>query len=375
MSKAAELAKAGETLTNQPSGRKNIVTNGAMQVAQRSASETGLGAATGYFTLDRWSMREGAASAGRFTMARVSDGPSGFANCLKLTTTTADTSIAAGEFLFLSQRFEGQDLQQLKKGTSDAESVTVSFYVKGNAAATYVCELSDTDSDRSITQAFTVTTDWVKKTLTFPGDTTGAMDDDTAMSLQLIFWLHGGSTYTSGTFSDNTWTSETSANRYAGSRTSIFDATSRTFFITGVQMEIGSQATNFEHRSFGEESLLCQRYCTVHNMSGDADEYVIPYSQGQVDSANRAEIHILYPEKRAAPTITVTNPTNFKIMTGANTAITAGSFAGALVGTGIHGANLFWGVSGGIAVNDHTGNIKNIYLFQNTGAIKIDAEL
>jgi len=260
MSKAAELAKAGETLTNQPSGRKNIVTNGAMQVAQRSASVTGLGAATGYFTLDRWSMREGAASAGRFTMAQVADGPSGFANCLKLTTTTADTSIAAGEFLFLSQRFEGQDLQQLKKGTSDAESVTVSFYVKGNAAATYVCELSDADNDRSITQAFTVTTDWVKKTLTFPGDTTGALNDDNALSLQLIFWLHGGSTYTSGTFSDNTWTSETSANRYAGSRTSIFDATSRTFFITGVQLEVGSQATNFEHRSFGEEFALCQRY-------------------------------------------------------------------------------------------------------------------
>jgi len=301
MSKAAELAKAGETLTNQPSGRKNIVTNGAMQVAQRSASETGLGAATGYFTLDRWSMREGAASAGRFTMARVADGPSGFANCLKLTTTTADTSIAAGEFLFLSQRFEGQDLQQLKKGTSDAESVTVSFYVKGNAAATYVCELSDTDSDRSITQAFTVTTDWVKKTLTFPGDTTGAMDDDTAMSLQLIFWLHGGSTYTSGTFSDNTWTSETSANRYAGSRTSIFDATSRTFFITGVQMEVGSQATPFEHRSFGEEMLLCQRYFFIGCSSTDA--HTGGMANGSFRTTSNAQILQRHPVvMRANPT-------------------------------------------------------------------------
>jgi len=347
-----------------------------MQVAQRSASVTGIGASAGYFTLDRWRMAVGATSAGRFTMAQVADGPSGFANCLKLDCTTADTSIAAGEALLLQTRFEGQDLQQLKKGTSDAESVTVSFYVKGNAAALYVCELFDQDNSRSITQSFAVTTAWNRIELTFAADTSDPLDDDTANSFSLQIWLHAGSTYTGGTFAVNTWNDNTNANRYAvASRTSIFDSTNRTFFITGVQMEIGSQATNFEHRSFGEESLLCQRYCTVHNMSGDADEYVIPYSQGQVDSANRAEIHILYPEKRAAPTITVTNPTNFKIMTGANTAITAGSFAGALVGTGIHGANLFWGVSGGIAVNDHTGNIKNIYLFQNTGAIKIDAEL
>jgi len=373
MSKAAELAKAGETLTNQPSGRKNIILNGAMQVAQRATSVTGI-SANGYYTLDRFKI-DNDASAGRFTMTQTADGPSGFANCLKLDCTTADTSIAAGEFLLIRQIFEGQDVQQLKKGTSDAESITVSFYVKGDQAATYVCEILDLDNDRTITQAFAVTTDWNRIILTFPGDTAGAMDDNTAASLAFNIWLHGGATFTGGTFVDNTHAALTQANRNAGSRTSFFDSTDREFFLTGVQMEIGSQATNFEHRSVGEELALCQRYCTVHNMSGDADEYVIPYSQGQVDSANRAEIHILYPEKRAAPTITVTNPTNFKIMTGANTAITAGSFAGALVGTGIHGANLFWGVSGGIAVNDHTGNIKNIYLFQNTGAITIDAEL
>jgi len=315
MSKAAELAKAGETLTNQPSGRKNIVTNGAMQVAQRSASETGLGAATGYFTLDRWSMREGAASAGRFTMAQVADGPSGFAKCLKLTTTTADTSIAAGEFLFLSQRFEGQDLQQLKKGTSDAESVTVSFYVKGNAAATYVCELSDADNDRSITQAFTVTTDWVKKTLTFPSDTTGALNDDNALSLQLIFWLHGGSTYTSGTFSDNTWTSETSANRYAGSRTSIFDATSRTFFITGVQMEIGSQATPFEHRSFGEELALCQRYYYRHaDHSENSANSTIGIGFYYSSSVMMVDVKFRQSMRTSTPTLEFASGSNYYIL-------------------------------------------------------------
>ena len=256
-------ALTGVTSVNsgQIGGRRNIVINGEMKVAQRSASVVGLGAAAGYFTLDRWRMAVGAATAGRFTMAQVADGPAGIANCLKLTTTTADTSIAAGEALILQTRFEGQDLQQLKKGTASAEQVTVSFYVKGNAAALYVCELFDQDNTRSITQSFAVTTAWNRIELTFAADTSDPLDDDTANSFSLQIWLHAGATYTGGTFAVNTWNDSTNANRYAvADRTSIFDATSRTFFITGVQMEVGSTATEFESRSFGEELALCQRY-------------------------------------------------------------------------------------------------------------------
>jgi len=264
MTKAAELAKMGEVLTNsQIGGRRNVVINGAMQVAQRGTQVTGLGAADGYHTLDRWNMEIGDASAGRFTMDQIADGPSGFANALKLTTTTADTSIAAGEFLKLEQRFEGQDLQQFKKGTSDAEKVTVSFYVKGNAAATYTCELEDVDNTRSINQAFAVTTDWTRVILTFAADTSGSLDDDVNNSLQLNIWLHGGATYSGGTFVSNAWKDIVENTRMAESHTSIFDSTDRTFFITGVQMEIGEQATPFEHRSFGEELGLCQRYMQV----------------------------------------------------------------------------------------------------------------
>jgi len=261
MSKAAELA----ALIGSQSAlsHRNIIINGAMNVSQRTTSSTGIGASSGYFALDRFSVRAGS-TAGRLTMAQesITDLP-GFANACKLSCTTADTSIAAGEFMFLSQRMEGQNLQQLKKGTSSAESLTVSFYVKGNAAATYVCELSDTDNTRSITQAFSVTTSWNKISLTFPGDTTGVLNDDNAISWQTIFWLHGGSTYTGGTFSDNTWGAETSANRYAGSRTSFFDSTDRTFFITGIQMEIGEVATPFEHRTFADDLIACERYYQI----------------------------------------------------------------------------------------------------------------
>ena len=202
-------------------------------------------------------------------MAQVADGPPGFANCLKLTTTTADTSIAAGEHLLLSQNIEGQDLQQLKKGTASAEQVTVSFWVKGNAAALYVCEIQDTDTvgGRVNTQSFAVTTSWNRIELTFAADTTGALDDDNATSLALNFWLHAGATFTGGTFAgDNTWAGITQANRAAvDGFTSIYDATSRTFFLTGVQMEIGATATEFESSTFGEELALCQRYLPAFN--------------------------------------------------------------------------------------------------------------
>jgi hypothetical protein len=309
MSKAAELAKAGETLTNQPSGRKNIVTNGAMQVAQRSASETGLGAAAGYFTLDRFKMSINDASAGRYTMAQVADGPDGFANCLKISTTTADTSIAAGEVLLLGTKFEGQDLQQLKKGTSDAEYVTVSFYVKGNAAATYTCEFEDHDNTRSIQQAFAVTTDWNRIELTFAPDTSGPLDDDNANSLSLNFWLHAGSTFTGGTFVSNAWKDTVNNTRLSDSQTSIFDATSRTFFITGLQMEIGSQATNFEHRSFGEELALCQRY--FYMIGPDAECAVaLAFARTTTTAFGIRELPVTM---RATPSLAFSDVTQFEI--------------------------------------------------------------
>ena len=305
-------------ITNLPSinsgqigGRRNIVINGEMKVAQRSTSETGLGAAGGYFTLDRW-MMDGAASAGRYTMAQVADGPAGIANCTKLTTTTADTSIAAGEFLTLQTRFEGQDLQQLKKGTASAEQVTVSFYVKGNAAALYVCELFDGNNGRSITQSFAVTTSWNRIELTFAADTSDPLDDDNAASLQLSFWLHSGSDFTSGTFAVNTWNDYVQVNRAAvDDLTSIFDATSRTLSITGVQMEIGTQATDFESKSFGEELALCQRYYEILGRDPTTYTFSLINMPTKVAFASTfVQGHAYHTVKRTAPTVVLFSRNN-----------------------------------------------------------------
>jgi|TARA_R100001086_G_scaffold217711_1_gene134188 hypothetical protein len=260
MTKAAELAKMGDVITNgQLSGRRNMVYNGNFQCWQRSTSETGLGTASGYFTADRWRVNLGGTSAGRFTMNRTAGDPDGFNYGLVINCTTIDTTIAADEQLRINQRFEGQDLQHLKKGTSGAETTTISFYAKVVGSATnFVVELQDNDNSRSISKMFTFTTDWVRYYWTIPGDTTGSLDQDTSMSMTINFWLHSGSNHTSGTLNTD-WNSRTNANVAAGIH-SIFSSTSNEFYLAGVQWEVSSQATPFEHRSLGEELFLCQRY-------------------------------------------------------------------------------------------------------------------
>ena len=259
MSKAAELANLIGNINAGGGGvNRNVIINGAMNVAQRGTSSTGLGASSGYFTLDRFKMVCNN-TAGRFTMTQDSSAPDGFANSLKLACTTADTSIAANEEFGILYRMEGQDLQHFKKGTSSAYPTTLSFFVKGNASATYVAELMDSDnSSRHIGATFNVTTDWTRVEITFPGDTTGTLDDDNAASLDLQFFLHAGSNNTSGTL-QTSWGALAQTNRAVGI-SSFFDSTDRTFFITGVQLEVGQNPTEFEHEPFQRTLAKCQRY-------------------------------------------------------------------------------------------------------------------
>jgi hypothetical protein len=299
MTKAAELAKMGEVLTNsQIGGRRNIIINGAMQVAQRATSATGI-SSSAYHTVDRHKFSMGN-TAGRLTMTQESiTDLSGFTKAIKLDCTTADTSIASNEYAFIQHSLEGQDLQQLKKGTSDAEKVTLSFYVKGNASATYTVELEDGDNSRLNSQEFSVTSSWTRVVKTFAADTTGTLDNDNAESLRISFWLHGGSNYTGGTHSSNTWHT-TENQRLGDNQTSFFDSTDRTFFITGIQLEVGSQATPFEHRSFGEELALCQRYFQSNVSTGTGAQYYADTYSNSTLAHSRSN-----PQMRAIPTGTM----------------------------------------------------------------------
>jgi len=302
MSKAAELAKIGEVATNsQIGGRRNIVYNGAMQVAQRATSATGLGAnatTNTYPTVDRWNTFHGGTTAGRFTMTQTADGPSGFANCMKLDCTTADASIAAGEEFLISQKLEGQDLQAICKGTSDAKQLVVSWYAKGTPK-TYGIEMYDNDNTRHFTNTWTVTSSWQRFTQVIPADTTGAFDDDNALSLYILFWLHAGSNFTSGS-SASSWASVTAANRAVGVG-SFFSSTDNELFITGIQMEVGSVATPFEHRSFGEEEELCKRYFVKHKANSPYDRFG---TGGAVTTDDAQFVFKFYPSLRTAPTLT-----------------------------------------------------------------------
>ena len=302
MSKAAELANLIGNINAGGGGvNRNVIINGAMNVAQRSTSETGVGSSGGYLVCDRWQLAVGNTD-GRLTMSQDSSVPTGegFANSLKLDCTTADTSIAAAENLVIQQKIEGQNLQSFAKGTSSAKPFAVSFYVKGNGNATYMCELRDRDNDRHNTQQFAVTSSWNRIELTFSADTTGAFDDDNASSLELRFWLHAGSTYSGGSYTANTWASTTNANRAAGI-SSFFDSTDRTFFITGVQLEVGQNPTEFEHEPFERTLEKCRRYYFVL-ADGRTDENQKIGNQYGFSSA-QSEGVVRWGEMRASPSL------------------------------------------------------------------------
>ena len=302
-------------ITNNLSNR-NLIINGAMQVAQRGTSVAW--AANAYLTCDRWQHHINN-SAGRWTAKQTADGPDGFRRCLELDVTTADTSIAANEHALIQYKWEGQDVQQLAKGTAGAKKFTVSFYVKGNGNATYMCEFFDRTNTRLTRQQFSVTSSWSRVTLTFDNETSnGTLNDDNSHELDMMIWLHAGSDFTSGTYTANTWAAKTNANRAVGI-SSLFSSTDNYFRITGVQVEVGDYATEFEHKSYGKELALCQRYYEHsyppgyypgHNFN---ETYTFgtskPCAQNYIasDDTTTAISYPLMVTKRGNPTITIYN--------------------------------------------------------------------
>jgi len=271
MSKAAELAKMGEVLTNnQIGGRRNIVINGSMKCSQRSTSATSI-TSTGYHALDRFALLY--TDAGTWTMAQSSTAPTGFANSLKLDCTATKASLASDSRLFLQTKIEGQDVQQLKKGTSDAEYVTLSFYVRSNKTGTYQVNIEDNDNTRIIGATYTIDSadTWERKVIPFIGDTTGAFADDTGDSLAIMWALVAGDDNSTGAV-PTSWEAKVNTDRGAGLNVNLADNTSNEWLITGVQLEVGNypSGTPFEHRSFGEELQLCQRYYYERMGSGAA---------------------------------------------------------------------------------------------------------
>jgi hypothetical protein len=249
---------------------KNIIINGDMSIAQRGTSEASVGNSFTYFTVDRFKLGGSGSSGARFTMSQDTDVPTGqgFATSLKMDLLLLMVVWEQVIHFKLLQRIEGQNLQYLKKGTSSAESTTLSFWVKSNKTGTYIAELRDTDNSRTISKAYTIdsASTWEKKTLTFEGDTTGAFNNDNGESLRLIHWLYAGTDYTSGTL-QTSWGTLT-ANRAVG-QVNLADSTANDFYITGIQLEAGTTASDFEFLPVDVNLARCQRYYYVHvNGSG-----------------------------------------------------------------------------------------------------------
>ena len=278
MTKAAELAKMGEVLTNsQIGGRRNIIINGAMQVAQRGTSTTLAhdGTTDGY-SPDRFRFTMGGTHEQLDgTVAQVADHPtSANGKSLKWTTGTAESSYDADEYVYIVQKIEAQNLQHLQYGNSNAEAITISFYVKSSITGTYAFGLYKEDSTaRIFNKTYTIDSanTWEKKTLTFVGDTDsgGGIVNDTGTGLYVSWHLSAG-TNAKGGGSVGAWKNYSGLTDWADGQATnaIMTTASATFQITECQVEVGEQATPFEHRSYGEELALCQRYYFVHNPDG-----------------------------------------------------------------------------------------------------------
>jgi hypothetical protein len=279
-------------------GFRNIVINGDMSIAQRSTSVASI-TVNGYYTCDRWTI--GVSSLGTWTNTQSTDVPTGqgFATSFKLDCTTADASPAAGDLFQLNQLFEGQNLQYLKKGTANAVSLTASFWVKSTKTGTFIAELLDLDNSRQISKSYTVNTTntWEFKTLTFAGDTTGTLNNDNGSSLVLSFWLGAGSTYSSGTL-NTSWASITNANRAVG-QVNIADNTANDFLITGVQLEAGTTASDFEFLPYDVNLGRCMRYYEKLIMSNIA---AVGYSNS---TSNAITVMTSSYIKRTSPSLTI----------------------------------------------------------------------
>jgi len=271
-----------------------IIINGDMAVAQRGTS-TGI-TTPGYYACDRFQTAIG--NLATWTISQDSDVPSGygFANSLKLDCTTADASPSTGDVLIVRQRFEGQDVQLLKKGTSSAEKVTVAFWIKATKTGTNILELFDRDNSRTISQSYTISSSntWEYKVINFSADTTGALDDDNNLSFEIAWWLGSGTDYTSGTL-QTSWGSQTDADRAVG-QVNHGDSTSNNVFITGVQMEVGEYTSStlppFQHESFGDNLARCQRYLYQINGTGNGR-----FATGGFFSTTQADVIVSFPCK------------------------------------------------------------------------------
>ena len=240
---------------------RNLIINGDMNIAQRSTSTSSYSGIS-YSTVDRFKtvFEYGTYTVSRESLSSGAAYNAGFRTAFKALVTSTASPGAAGEQVTFEQRIEGQMCQALKKGTSNAESLTLSFWVRSSKTGTNLqVNLRDNDNDRIIGATYDINTadTWEKKTITFAGDTSGALDNDNALSLMLEWWLDGGSNYSGGSV-PTSWQAKDNTDR----NVTNFDLAGGTddWWITGVQLEAGTTASDFEFLPYDVNFSRCARY-------------------------------------------------------------------------------------------------------------------
>ena len=284
----------------QIAGRRNFIINGAMNVAQRGTSHTPSNS-TSTYQLDRFLMENN--NSGAYTVSQSSTAPTDkFKHSLKLDVTTADTSLSASQYCQFQHRVEGTNLTAVEDFT---QPMTFSFWVRSNKTGNYSFTLQQSDnSSRQMSGQYTINAanTWEKKIITVPADSSGAVNDDNGLGLTITWGLAYGSTYNSGSLSTNNAFKNYSAGDFgAGQEVNILDSTDNEWYLTGVQMEIGTQATPFEHRHVTDEVALCQRYFYRYRTYHTYGQFFSWISYGNTDQRSQ---NIFFPvPMRSSPSL------------------------------------------------------------------------
>jgi hypothetical protein len=309
-------------------------------------------------------------TAGTWTDTQDTDVPTGqgFVSSFKTDCTTADASLAAGDFRLLQIRNEGQNFQVLKHGTSSAESVTVAFWVKSNKTGTYTLELEKANSTRSISQTYTIDSanTWEKKVLSFAGDTSATIPSDNSNEFTIGFWLAAGTDWTSGTM-NTSWATRTSANRVSSSQTNLADSTSNFFNITGVQLEVGTFDSNsippFQFEDRATSLARCQRYFERIETNGTTSEAL---ASGVMHTSTQFRGYLQFAVfKRDKPSVTFDSNTTRFLAQSASATNNISSFSSG--GTNLRSAYVYANTSA-----SHTAGQGANLLGRNTGSATID---
>ena len=261
MTKARDIASATTPNANAALlatfPHRNLIINGDMRIDQRNAgSAVTVNAAAEFYVVDRFN-GVGQNTDGVYTLQQSTNAPTGFINSVVATVTTADASVDATQFYFIQQKIEGLNVADLGWGNANAKTVTLSFWTRSSLTGTFGGSVVNSAQDRSYAFTYTISAanTWEQKTVTIAGDTSGTWLTTNGVGLRIRFSLGAGSTYSG---SAGSWAS--ADYRGATGQTDIISTNGATFYITGVQLEVGDTATPFEHRSYGNELARCQRY-------------------------------------------------------------------------------------------------------------------